>query len=467
MLSERFIYLKRIISLMLVLLFFLPFAGMTLADTDDMNKTVSAPGFVCIDASDPTNLIYAKNPDRKLAPASTTKIMTCILALETCPDLDEIVQVDPAATRLGASNTLMGLKKGESLPIRDLLYGLMLPSGNDAAIALACHIAGNVEQFAAMMNEKAQELGMLNTNFVTASGVYKSNHYSTARDMALLTAYAMQNETFRQIVSTPNYTVPANEVREKELYLENTNNLIQPKKSEYYPDAIGCKTGSTVQGGKCLVAAAEKDGVTLIVVLLGLKEGGTKGQRIHKCFKDAQTVCKKVFGRFRTLDSGEIDLDAVCGELTVETEHYRDDDPQNGVLALDTDFTGQSVHVLDETYEAILAGTAVPSVSVSYVSETISAPVAKGDVLGSVTVSLGEKRLFSSDLTASRDVEESRPEDNPTPLPSPTPSPAVVAEEPAGEPDSHMILLILILLIVFLIVAIILLCVHIRKNRSR
>ena len=461
--------MKKYISLMLVFLICLPFAGLSLADTDDMNKTVSAPGFVCIDASDPTNLIYAKNPDRKLAPASTTKIMTCILALETCPDLDEIVEVDTAATRLGASNTLMGLKKGESLPIRDLLYGLMLPSGNDAAIALACHIAGSVEQFSGMMNDKAAELGMENTNFVTASGVYKSNHYSTARDMALLTAYAMQNETFREIVSTPNYTVPANDVREKALYLENTNNLIQPKKSEYYEYAVGCKTGSTVQGGKCLVAAAEKDNVTLIVVLLGLKEGGTKGQRIHKCFKDAQTVFRKVFDRYRTLDSGEIDLDAVCGELTVETHHYRENDPSGGVLALNADFSGQSVRVLDETYEALLSGAVVPDVSVSYAEESFSAPISKGDVLGNVAVSCGGKLLFSSDLTASRDVEESRPEDHPTPAPSPVPSPAVPAEEPAAGGDSHtsMILLILALLVVFLILAVVLLLVHIRRNRSR
>ena len=462
-------YLKRYISLMLALLICLPFCGMALADVDDMNKTVSAPGFVCIDASDPTNLIYAKNPDRKLAPASTTKIMTCILTLEACPDLDEIVEVDPAATRLGSSNTLMGLKKGESLPVRDLLYGLMLPSGNDAAIALACHIAGSVEQFAAMMNDKAVELGMQNTNFVTASGVFKSNHYSTARDMALLTAYAMQNETFRQIVSTPNYTVPANEVREKSLYLENTNNLIQPKKSEYYEYAIGCKTGSTVQGGKCLVAAAEKDDVTIIVVLLGLTEGGTKGQRIHKCFKDAQTVFRKVFDRYQTLDSSEIDLPSICGDLSIETENYRDNDPQNGILQLNTDFSGQHARVLDESYEALRSGAVVPDVTVSYVSDPCAAPIAKGDILGSVTVSLGEKILFSSGLTASRDVEEFRPEDHPTPLPSPTPSPVIPEQEPARELDSHtlMILMVLALLVILLIVASALLFVHIRKNRSR
>ena len=454
---------------MLVLLFCLPFSGTALADTDDMNKTVSAPGFVCIDASDPDNLIYAKNPDKKLYPASTTKIMTCILTLEACEDLDEIVEVDPSATHLGSSNTLMGLKKGESLPVRDLLYGLMLPSGNDAAIALACHIAGSVEQFAAMMNDKAQELGMQNTNFVTASGVFKSNHYSTARDMALLTAYAMQNETFRQIVSTPSYTVPANEVRKKSLFLENTNNLIQPKKSEYYEYAIGCKTGSTVQGGKCLVAAAEKDGVTLIVVLLGLTDGGSKGQRIHKCFKDAQTVFRKTFDRYQTLDSSEIDLESVCGALSVKTENFRDSDPFEGELALETDFSGQTVRVLDEEYEALRSGTVVPDVSVTYMSESLSAPISKGETLGSVTVSLGGKQLFSSDLTASRDVEEFHPEDRATPLPAPSPSPEVPAEQPVRGTDTHtlMILIILALLIVLLIAAFVLLFALIRRKRSR
>ena len=224
-----------------------------------------------------------------------------------------------------------------------------------------------------------------------------------------------------------------------------------------------------MQGGKCLVAAAEKDDVTLIVVLLGLTEGGTKGQRIHKCFKDAQTVFRKVFGRYQTLDSSEIDLGSICGDLSIETENYRDNDPQNGILQLNTDFSGQYARVLDESYEALRSGAVVPDVTVSYASDSFAAPIAKGDILGSVTVSLGGKVLFSSDLTASRDVEEFRPEDHPTPLPSPTPSPVIPEQEPARELDSHtlMILMVLALLVILLIVASALLFVHIRKNRSR
>lgn len=115
-----------------------------------------------------------------------------------------------------------------------MLYGLMLPSGNDAAIALAYHVAGDVEQFAELMNAKAAELGMTETHFVNASGVYKGQHYSTARDMARLAAYAMQNETFREIVKTAEYTVPANEVRKNELHLVNTNRLVSdPKDSKF------------------------------------------------------------------------------------------------------------------------------------------------------------------------------------------------------------------------------------------
>ena len=403
-------------------------AGFSLAD-EDIEKTVSAPGFVAIDASDPDTLIYSKNPDRQLAPASTTKIMTCILTLENCPDLDEVITVDPASTKLGSTNTLMGLRKGESLPIRELLYGLMLPSGNDAAIALACHIAGSVEAFAEMMNAKAAELGMEHTNFVTASGVYKGNHYSTARDMAILAAYAMQNETFRQIVSTPNHTVPANDVRKNELYLENTNNLIQKKKSEYYEYAIGCKTGSTVQGGKCLVAAAEKDGTTLIVVLLGLKDGGTKGYRIHKCFKDAAAVFENIFATYRSVSSDDLTLNIKFGQQQVSVENASDDDPEHGLLTLNADFTGQTVSMRDDLRAMLQDDPGLLTASVELNDGKVSAPVREGEQLGTVSLNYKGRTLFSSPLTASRSVEEYS-------APVSTPVPTAVPAEPVATHSS-------------------------------
>lgn len=228
-----------------------------------------ARGCVLIDASDPETPLYAKNPDAPIIPASTAKIMTCILAIEMAGDLSAAVAVPDEAARLGGSNSRMGLVRGESLPMRDLLYGLMLVSANDAALAIACHLAGSAEDFAALMNGKAAALGMEDTRFAAPSGVYRSGYTSTAHDMARLMAYAMRNGTFRQIVSAAEYTVPANGVRRHELHLVNSNRLISdPETSSYYYEyAIGGKTGTTTVGGKCLVAVAERDGAVLIASL--------------------------------------------------------------------------------------------------------------------------------------------------------------------------------------------------------
>ena len=147
---------------------------------EDLERTVFARGCVLIDASDPETPLYAKNPDAPIIPASTTKIMTCILAIEMAGDLSAAVAVPDEAARLGGSNSRMGLVRGESLPMRDLLYGLMLVSANDAALAIACHLAGSAEDFAALMNGKAAALGMEDTRFAAPSGVYRSGYTSTA-----------------------------------------------------------------------------------------------------------------------------------------------------------------------------------------------------------------------------------------------------------------------------------------------
>jgi D-alanyl-D-alanine carboxypeptidase len=145
------------------------------------------------------------------------------------------------------------------------------------------------------MNAKAEELGMQNTHFINASGAYKSGQFSTARDMAILSCYAMKNEMFRTIVSTPYYTVPPNQVRKKELKMINGNDLIVPseKNRQYYPEAVGVKTGSTENGGKCLVSAATRNGNTVIAVMLGAKEGGSKLQRMNRVFRDSAKVLDK------------------------------------------------------------------------------------------------------------------------------------------------------------------------------
>lgn len=218
--------------------------------------SVSAASAVLINA-DSGECIIAYNADAQRGMASTTKIMTALVAIEN-GNLDEKVTVPNAA--LGVEGSSLYLKEGEQMTLRDLLYGLMLQSANDAAEAIAIIVGGSVEAFAEMMNRKADELGLENTHFTNPHGLADDNHYTTARELALISAYALKNETFREICSTKKTTIPAAEgVR----WLINHNKMLT-----VYDGAYGVKTGFTKATGRCLVSAAERDGVRLVAVTL-------------------------------------------------------------------------------------------------------------------------------------------------------------------------------------------------------
>ena len=232
-----------------------------------------------------------RNADVKRYPASTTKIMTCIVALE-CSEPEEKVTVSKHATRLSEKNSKMGLKADEVWSMRNLLYGLMLPSGNDAAIAIAEHIGGSVAGFADLMNKKAAALGMKNSHFVNPHGLHNDAHYSTARDMAILAGYAMQNETFAAIVATTEYKARSEDGRE--IVLKSSNRLLRDASAKtytpyscLYPYAIGIKTGDTHLAGKCLVAAARRNDTTYLLVLLHGENAPASAKDLEK---DAYTV---------------------------------------------------------------------------------------------------------------------------------------------------------------------------------
>ena len=205
-------------------------------------------------------LLFSQNPHEELPMASTTKIMTALLTLEQ-PGLDEEFIVDPEAIRVEGSS--MGLREGDTVTLRDLAGGMLTASGNDAAGAAAVRIAGSLEDFAGLMNRRAQELGMLNTHFVTPSGLDAEGHYSTAYDMALLAREALRNPVFAEMAAAKRLTLHyGNPPYDRSLL--NHNRLLS-----LYPDAIGVKTGYTKTAGRCLVSAARRDGVTLICVTLG------------------------------------------------------------------------------------------------------------------------------------------------------------------------------------------------------
>ena len=210
---------------------------------------------------EPVNGVYLseKNGDDRYPMASTTKIMTALIALEQCA-LDETVTISPTAA--GTEGSSAYLRAGEQLTMENLLYGLMLNSGNDAAMAIAEHISGSKEEFARLMNRRAAQLGLKNTAFRNPSGLDEDGHYTTAKELALIAAEAMKLPAFREIVASQTHradNAAAGETR----YFSNHNKLLH-----LYPDAVGIKTGYTKSTGRCLVSAAERDGVLLIGVTL-------------------------------------------------------------------------------------------------------------------------------------------------------------------------------------------------------
>lgn len=219
---------------------------------------VSAASAILIEAQTGT-VLFEKNADQHRAMASTTKIMTALLTIEA-GDPDREFTVDPLAIRV--EGTSMGLREGDRVSRRDLLYGILLPSGNDAANAAAVSVSGSIPAFVELMNRRAQELGLADTHFVTPSGLDADGHYTTARDLASLTAFAMKDELFREVVSCQSAEVEfGNPPYKRTLY--NSNKMLKR-----YDGAIGVKTGFTDNARRCLVSAAQRGGVTLVAVTL-------------------------------------------------------------------------------------------------------------------------------------------------------------------------------------------------------
>ena len=224
-------------------------------------------------------ILYAKDVEEKNYPASITKIMTALLALEHC-ELDEEIEFSYYATHsIEYGSSSIARTEGEILTVEETLYGLMLSSANECANAIAEHISGSNEEFAVLMNEKAKELGCINTNFANPSGLHNDNHYTCAYDMALITQAALENEDFRRISGTDYYTLRATNKNDEELWMQNHHYMIAPyKTAKYLDDTIfSGKTGYTTDALNTLVTCGERNGMDVIVVTMRTRSTGEKG----------------------------------------------------------------------------------------------------------------------------------------------------------------------------------------------
>jgi D-alanyl-D-alanine carboxypeptidase (penicillin-binding protein 5/6) len=296
---------KTLIIMMIRIIFFLLYASFLFkaypAFTQPFKVDVSASSAILINA-ETGKILYEKNAQQKVFPASTTKIATALLTLTKkpdglqtlyCPSQEAIGCVSPQVRRakhpsyrLEYGGTHMGIKNGEQLPYQDLLYGLMLASANDAANALAEWVSGNVQTFMDELNQFLKEIGCLNTHFTNPHGLPCPEHKTTAYDLAKMAQAAMKIPTFREIVKTPRYTKEATNKQEKTTLVQG--NALLRSGPHYYPKAIGVKTGYTISAGQNIVAAAKDENRYLIAVVLGCKD-------YHQKFKDAVALFEAAF----------------------------------------------------------------------------------------------------------------------------------------------------------------------------
>jgi D-alanyl-D-alanine carboxypeptidase (penicillin-binding protein 5/6) len=251
-------------SIILILILFFALSNISNVYAIENEPEISGPTAVLMEFSN-GQVLYDKNMHKRMYPASTTKTLTAIIAIQK-GNLDDIVTANDDVTKIDGNS--MYLVPGEQLTLRQLLYAMLLESDNDAAVAIADHIGGNIKDFAEMMNQKAKEIGAKDSHFVNPNGLPDNNHYSTPYDMALIARYAMQNDIFRQIVSTVHYQIPPTNKYNKARDLWISNKLIKPT-NFHYDGADGVKTGYTVVAKQVLIASATRNSHRLISVIMG------------------------------------------------------------------------------------------------------------------------------------------------------------------------------------------------------
>ncbi len=333
-------------------------------------------------------IMYEKNADAKVYPASTTKVMTAILAIEAL-DPATTLAASEEAIQIDRDGSNMGILRDELLTVEQLLYGLLVHSANDAANVLAEAVAGTVPAFIEKMNEKAKELGMTNTHFVNAHGYHDAEHYTTARDMMILCMYAMQNDLFRTIVATPTYEIPPTNRYEEIRYLSSNNALLNVMKGHQYiyEGAKGIKTGHTTDAGYCLTSYAERNGLGYFCVTMD----GEVDYEGNDAFIDTINLFDYGYKDFK------LQTVSNTNEIVATKDVKWAKGGEQAVLS-----ASQPVEVLlPRNYDKEKLTHEI------YVEERLTAPVEKGDILGRAEYFYDGQSVGSVDLVATRKVSRS------------------------------------------------------------
>ncbi len=354
-------------------------------EVTEFEITAKAGALISLDTGE---FLYEKNIDKKVYPASITKIMTAVIILESEKfDKNAKIAMSESAleTVLGTGSVVSNLKAGEEISQLDLLYYVLMSSCGDCTYLAAEYYGGSIENFVNLMNQKAKELNLKGTSYENPVGLHHKDNYTTVRDIYTLTKYAIKNELFVEVTSASRYTVPATNMS-GERTLTTTNYLQNTNTNYYYQYAKGVKTGYTDEAGRCLVSTASYNGYNYICVLMGCPNTGN-----HQ-FKESRELYRWAFNNFEFKKIADSD-EPVC-EI-----------PLN--LSSETDFASL---YFKEPFVSILPNNADDSTIIikpELVSESVNAPVKKGQILGKAKIYYAEKLIGTVDLVVGEDIDSS------------------------------------------------------------
>ena len=376
-----------ILSFLIITVLFTNLNIVYAADNDADAPEISSGAAVLID-NKTNRVLYDKNANERMFPASTTKIMTAILVLENC-DLDETVTASyDALMSIPEGYVTAEIQGEEQFTVEQLLEMLLVHSANDAANVLAEYVGGSIESFISMMNTKVNELGLTNTHFTNPYGLQEDNHYTTAYDLAEIMQYCIQNDDFRRIAGSVSCSIPATNKSGVRSYT-STNQLILPDSPNYYSYVTVGKTGFTTEAGRCLVSCAYRNDIELTCVILG---GTLSPDGISSRFTDSITLYEYGFNHFslkNIANPGDIITAIEVPNATPSTK------------SLDLAFV-DSIYALVNNSD--LDTNYIPEI---YLNSDISAPIAEGDVLGKAIYTI-DGISYEADIVATHTVENSQ-----------------------------------------------------------
>lgn len=325
-------------------------------------------------------VLYGKNETKQVKMASTTKIMTSLIIIEKC-NLSETIEISKKAAGTGGSR--LGLKTGDKITIKDLLYGLMLCSGNDAAVALAEYAGGDIQGFAELMNNKAHELGLTNTHYESPHGLDSDGHYTTAYELAVLTDYALKNETFASIVGTKNYTVTINGYPKN---LSNTNELLG-----YLNGVYGVKTGFTNGANRCLVTACKRNDMDIICVVLG---ADTKKFRTQDSIK----LIEYAFKNFTYINANDLAINSFENWKNKNLKYLDINKSSSNSFELEIKTCENPILSINKNE--------IDNVKTSIsINTNLEAPISSNTIIGNLTLSIDDRNLITLDIINTNDIK--------------------------------------------------------------